>query len=136
MDETTDLATIWTTAIGRFDDSVRPNQRAWLSQTRPLGLVEDTAVIAAPNEWVKDYLENRLRPLIASALSEELGRDIQVAVTVQRSDELLDGDAFDDDDEDDDETAEVIPSRHLLVERRVGVGTRETTGPSGTRRET
>ena len=87
MDDSTDLAAIWTTAIGRFDDSVRPNQRAWLSQTRPLGLVEDTAVIAAPNEWVKDYLENRLRPLIASALSEELGRDIRVAVTVQRTDD-------------------------------------------------
>ena len=82
------MPTIWATAIGRFDDSVRPNQRAWLSQTRPLGLVEDTAVIAAPNEWVKDYLENRLRPLIASALSEELGRDIQVAVTVQRNEDL------------------------------------------------
>ena len=87
MDDSTDLAAIWTTAIARFDDSVRPNQRAWLSQTRPLGLVEDTAVIAAPNEWVKDYLENRLRPLIASALSEELGRDIRVAVTVQRADD-------------------------------------------------
>jgi chromosomal replication initiator protein len=110
VDNTTDLATIWATAIGRFDDSVRPNQRAWLSQTRPLGLVEDTAVIAAPNEWVKDYLENRLRPLIASALSEELGRDIQVAVTVQRNDELADGDGGpDEDEEDEDETADVIP---------------------------
>jgi chromosomal replication initiator protein len=107
VDETTDLATIWATAIGRFDDSVRPNQRAWLSQTRPLGLVEDTAVIAAPNEWVKDYLENRLRPLIASALSEELGRDIQVAVTVQRTEDLPDGESSDDED-DEDEGGEVI----------------------------
>ncbi len=105
MDDSTDLAAIWATAIGRFDDTVRPNQRAWLSQTRPLGLVEDTAVIAAPNEWVKDYLENRLRPLIASALSEELGRDIQVAVTVQRNDDVS-TDLFDDDpDEESDDIA-------------------------------
>jgi chromosomal replication initiator protein len=104
VDDSTDLASIWTRAIGRFDESVRPNQRAWLSQTRPLGLVEDTAVIAAPNEWVKDYLENRLRPLIASALSEELGRDIQVAVTVQRNEEGTDStDPLDDEDEDEDE---------------------------------
>jgi chromosomal replication initiator protein len=102
VDDSTDLAAIWATAIGRFDDTVRPNQRAWLSQTRPLGLVEDTAVIAAPNEWVKDYLENRLRPLIASALSEELGRDIQVAVTVQRTDDT-DNAAGEDDGLDDDE---------------------------------
>jgi chromosomal replication initiator protein len=105
VDDSTDLATIWATAIGRFDDSVRPNQRAWLSQTRPLGLVEDTALIAAPNEWVKDYLENRLRPLIASALSEELGRDIQVAVTVQRSD--APAESYDDDDDEDEDAAEL-----------------------------
>jgi chromosomal replication initiator protein len=105
VDDSTDLAAIWATAIGRFDDTVRPNQRAWLSQTRPLGLVEDTAVIAAPNEWVKDYLENRLRPLIASALSEELGRDIQVAVTVQRNDDASSApspDLYEDDDDEDD----------------------------------
>jgi chromosomal replication initiator protein len=110
VDDSTDLANIWTRAIARFDESVRPNQRAWLSQTRPLGLVEDTAVIAAPNEWVKDYLENRLRPLIASALSEELGRDIQVAVTVQRSDEPADGgDPFDDEDDDEDDVLVASP---------------------------
>src|SRR5580698_1348601 len=96
VDDSTDLASIWMTAIGRFDETVRPNQRAWLSQTRPLGLVEDTVVIAAPNEWVKDYLETRLRPLIASALSEELGRDIQVAVTVQRTEDTPDNKGPDD----------------------------------------
>ena len=109
MDDSTDLAAIWATAIGRFDDTVRPNQRAWLSQTRPLGLVEDTAVIAAPNEWVKDYLENRLRPLIASALSEELGRDIQVAVTVQRNDEPAETDLNDDDLDDDEDLVDALP---------------------------
>ena len=42
---------------------------------------------AAPNEFTKDYLENRLRLQIAAALSEELGRDIRVAVTVQNAEE-------------------------------------------------
>ncbi|HSY14628.1 MAG TPA: chromosomal replication initiator protein DnaA [Jatrophihabitantaceae bacterium] len=87
MTESTDLLAVWTRAITRFDESVRPHQRAWLAQTRPLGLVEDTALLAAPNDWVKEYLDTRLRPLIVSALSEELGRDIQIAVTVQRADE-------------------------------------------------
>ncbi|MFN2560896.1 MAG: chromosomal replication initiator protein DnaA [Jatrophihabitans sp.] len=88
MDESAELVTIWNRARPRFDDpSIRPQQKAWIGLTRPLGLVEDTALLAAPNDFAKDYLENRLRPLIASVLSEELGRDIRVAVTVQSPEE-------------------------------------------------
>ena len=61
---------------------IEPHQRAWLQLTRPLGLVENTALIATPNEFVKEQLETRLRALITNALSRELGRSIQLAVTV------------------------------------------------------
>ena len=82
-DEPNELAEVWERVVARFDESaVRPHQRAWLSVTRPLGLVEDTALLAAPNEFAKEYLDSRMRPLIANALTEELGRDIAVAVTV------------------------------------------------------
>ncbi len=91
LDDTTDLGDVWTRAIRRLDDdTIRPHHRAWIGLTRPLGLVEDTALLAAPNEFAKDYLENRLRPLIAKALSAELGREIRVAVTVQHTDEQFD----------------------------------------------
>jgi chromosomal replication initiator protein len=91
VDESAELVSIWNRARPRFDDpSIRPQQKAWIHLTRPLGLVEDTALLAAPNDFAKDYLENRLRPLIASVLSEELGRDIRVAVTVQAPDEQSD----------------------------------------------
>ena len=66
--------------------SIRPQQKAWIGLTRPLGLVEDTALLAAPNEFAKDYLETRLRPLIAAILTEEFGREIRVAVTVHATD--------------------------------------------------
>ncbi len=103
MDESAELVTVWNRVRPRFDDpSIRPQQKAWIGLTRPLGLVEDTALLAAPNDFAKDYLENRLRPLIASVLSEELGRDIRVAVTVQNADEQSDaghdGDLADEDD--------------------------------------
>jgi chromosomal replication initiator protein len=89
--DSTHLADVWSRAVGHFDDSTtRPHHKAWIGLTRPLGLVEDTALLAAPNEFAKDYLENRLRPMIASALSEELGREIRVAVTVQTSEEQID----------------------------------------------
>ncbi|MEP6598575.1 MAG: chromosomal replication initiator protein DnaA [Actinomycetota bacterium] len=99
MDNSTDLTDVWRRAVSRFDDTTtRPHHKAWIGLTRPLGLVEDTALLAAPNEFAKDYLENRLRPMIASALSEELGREIRVAVTVQHPDEQAEADAFEEDD--------------------------------------
>src|SRR5271168_2632865 len=61
------------------------SQLAWLRLTRPLGLVENTALIATPNPFVKEYLETKLRPLVIHALSKELGRPIQIAVTVDPS---------------------------------------------------
>ena len=60
-------------------------QRAFVALTRPLGLVEDTALIAAPNDFTKDVLETRLRPVVTAALSAQLGRDIRLAVTVDPS---------------------------------------------------
>ncbi len=88
MDDRSELVAVWNRAKTRFDDNtLRPQHKAWISLTRPLGLVEDTALLAAPNDFAKDYLDNRLRPIIAAALSTELGREIRVAVTVQHPDE-------------------------------------------------
>jgi chromosomal replication initiator protein len=78
-----DLALVWTRALEALPGDLPPQHRAWLAMTRPLALVEDTALLATPNEFAKDVLENRLRPLITQVLSNQLGRDIRVAVTVQ-----------------------------------------------------
>ncbi len=78
-----DLAEIWARSLNDLADmQIEPYQRAWLQMTRPLGLVQDTALIATPNEFAKDQLENRLRALITNALSRELGRNIQLAVII------------------------------------------------------
>jgi chromosomal replication initiator protein len=79
----TDLAEVWARSLDDLSGmQLEPHQRAWLKLTRPLGLVENTALIATPNEFVKEQLETRLRNLITHALSRELGRPIQLAVTV------------------------------------------------------
>ncbi len=78
-----DLAAVWARSLEELSDlQIEPHQRAWLRLTRPLGLVENTALIATPNEFVKEQLETRLRALITHALSREFGRNIQLAVTV------------------------------------------------------
>jgi chromosomal replication initiator protein len=78
-----DLTTAWERVVARLDaDELPSHQRAWLSLTRPLGLLGDTALLAAPNHFAKDVLESRLSAAIAEALSDDLGRTVHVAVTV------------------------------------------------------
>jgi chromosomal replication initiator protein len=78
-----DLAEIWAQAVATLaDGTLTPQQRAFVGLTRPLGLVEDTALIAAPNDFTKDVLETRLRPFVVEALSSTLGYEVKLAVTV------------------------------------------------------
>ena len=81
-----ELADVWARSLdGLAELHVQPSQLAWLKLTRPLALVQNTAVIATPNEFVKEQLETRLRPLVTQALSRVLGRPVQLAVTVDPS---------------------------------------------------
>ena len=100
--QTHDLATVWSRVLDTVADEASPQAVAFLKLTRPVGVVEDTALLAAPNEFTKDLIESRLRPHVTEVLSRELGRDVRIAVTVEPelSDELPSGD----DDELDAET--------------------------------
>ena len=48
------LAMVWSSVLENLDNSsLPPQQRAWLPQTRPLGLIEDTALLAA--RWTLNH---------------------------------------------------------------------------------
>ncbi len=84
QENTLDLVAVWQRSVESLaEGALSPQNKAWIQLTRPLGLVEDTALLAAPNEFTKDLLDTRYRPLIAEALSGQLGRQIRVAVTVE-----------------------------------------------------
>lgn len=137
MDTPADLSEVWATAIASLaDGSLTPQQRAFVALTRPLGLVEDTALIAAPNEFTKDVLETRLRPMVVEALSATLGREIRLAVTVDPSiDPTLD-DATDEvaDATYADATEAVAAVASITMDRRDD-SPRPGTGSPGTRNE-
>jgi len=83
VETTAELTDLWAKALDSLGDgALTPQQRAFVSLTRPLGLVEDTALIAAPNDFTKDVLETRLRPVVTAALTAQLGREVRLAVTV------------------------------------------------------
>jgi chromosomal replication initiator protein len=133
VDATGDLTEVWATAIASLaDGSLTPQQRAFVNLTRPMGLVEDTALIAAPNEFTKDVLETRLRPMVVEALSATLGREIRLAVTVDPSiDPTLDETT----DEVADATyADAVEAVAVSADRRDDTA-RPGTGSPGTRSE-
>jgi chromosomal replication initiator protein len=60
-------------------------QRAFLRLTRPLGLIDDTALLATPSEFAKDAIERILRQPISEALGRHLGTSITLAVVVDKA---------------------------------------------------
>lgn len=81
--EENDLSPYWDAALASLTDEELPaQQRAFVTLTQPLGLVGDTALVAAPNEFTKDVLETRLRPIVVRALTNTIGQDVRLAVTV------------------------------------------------------
>ena len=86
MAEENDLLPYWEAAMASLSDQELPaQQRAFVTLTQPLGLVGDTALVAAPNEFTKDVLETRLRPIVVRALTATIGQDVRLAVTVDPS---------------------------------------------------
>ncbi|MCW2867689.1 MAG: chromosomal replication initiator protein DnaA, partial [Marmoricola sp.] len=73
-----DLAALWPGVV----DGLPPNQRVWLSSSKPLMVAENTAVVAVPNEFTRTQLEGRLRIRIEDALTDRIGRPVRLAVSV------------------------------------------------------
>ena len=92
-DQEGDLHAVWLRLLGGLSETeTTPQQRAFAKLTTLDGLVGDTALLSVPNEFAKDTIETRMRSLVTSALSRELGRDVRIAVAVDpRRD--ADGDA-------------------------------------------
>ena len=95
-DQANGLGEVWQRVVadlcqardGGTTDSTAPGaalsaqQRAFLRLTRPLGLLDDTALLAAPTEFAKDAIERILRRPISEALGRHLGTSVTLAVVV------------------------------------------------------
>ena len=86
--EVDDLTALWGAVIA--DVSIEsPQHRAFLSLTKPLGLIQSEGgsnlLLSAPNAFAKDVLETRLRAILNEALSAKLDQKINIAVTVDES---------------------------------------------------
>jgi chromosomal replication initiator protein len=65
--------------------SSSPALRRWLNTGQPVALHHDMLMVAVPNTFTRNQLENRFRPDIERLLSGYFGRNIQLAVIVDES---------------------------------------------------
>jgi chromosomal replication initiator protein len=65
------------------EQGLTATDRAWIRGTRAIGMLEDTVLLQAPNEIVRELLTNKLRPLVITRMSAALNRPIDIAVVVR-----------------------------------------------------
>ena len=83
MSDQTNLGLVWEQVVQELSDgTLSPQQRAWMRVTRPIGLLDGTALLAAPSDFAKEAIERALRAPITDALSRRLGRTVSLAVKV------------------------------------------------------
>jgi chromosomal replication initiator protein len=70
--------------VSRTGD-LRASQLAFVRQTRPLGVLNGTLLLAVPSEFAKDFLEVKARDVLSQALSDGFAKPIRFAVTVDPS---------------------------------------------------
>nr|WP_277628442.1 chromosomal replication initiator protein DnaA [Arsenicicoccus dermatophilus] len=76
---------------------ISAKHRGFLRLSRLVGLLEGTALIAVPNDYTRGLVERDIRTELVSALQEQLGRDVRLAVTIDSSLELSEAEDRDDD---------------------------------------
>jgi chromosomal replication initiator protein len=78
-----DFGHVWHNTLTALDSNgLPPTQRAFLHQAKFVGLLEQTALLAVPDEYTKEIVETRVRQQLMMALSSQLGMEIRLAVTV------------------------------------------------------
>lgn len=75
---------IWEAALGELQVQVtRPNFDTWLKDTEGVKYRDDVFVIGAPNAFVAEWLESRLKSLIKKALTGIVGNSVEIKFVVK-----------------------------------------------------
>lgn len=77
------LSDVWSQVLASMQaELMKPSFDMWLKQTRPIGLFDDTLVIAVNNPFTLELIRNRYLPLIRSLLDRIVGRPVEVRLVV------------------------------------------------------
>jgi len=78
--------TLWAEALRHIEGQLnKPTLESFLKIMRPVGLQGDTFLLAVPNRFAKEWVEQRLLGTVRTALSVAGGRPLNVQITVADS---------------------------------------------------
>jgi chromosomal replication initiator protein len=92
------ITDLWNKALAEMESKVsKPSFDTWLKATKAEMIKNDTITITAPNEFARDWLENRYIKFISETLQDITGAELKVKIVIPQNIE-----------EDDDEIIESI----------------------------
>ncbi|WP_053368623.1 chromosomal replication initiator protein DnaA [Bacillus sp. FJAT-27245] len=72
------IADLWNAALATIETKIsKPSFDTWLKSTKAHSLQGNTLVVTAPNEFARDWLEERYAPLISETLYEITGEELE-----------------------------------------------------------
>jgi chromosomal replication initiator protein len=80
-----ELLEVWKRCLGALGESLPTQNLAFIRLSRLDAVVNDTALLAVPNEFAKEIIESRLRAVITSVLAAQPAQDVRLAVVVDPS---------------------------------------------------
>jgi chromosomal replication initiator protein len=80
------IADLWNKALGNIEKKIsKPSFDTWLKSTKAHLLQGDTLTITAPNEFARDWLEERYSQLISGILYEITGEELVVKFIIPQN---------------------------------------------------
>ena len=80
------IADLWNSALASIEKKIsKPSFETWLKSTSAHSLDGNTLIIIAPNEFARDWLEERYSGLISGILYEITGEELGVKFIIPQS---------------------------------------------------
>jgi chromosomal replication initiator protein len=80
------IADLWSAALNNIEKKIsKPSFDTWLKSTKAHSLKGDLLVITAPNEFARDWLEERYSQLVAGILYEITGEELAVKFIIPQN---------------------------------------------------
>ncbi len=84
MSSTLDVEVLWKGSLPDLVNGAPTTaQRQWLEATHPVGYSNDTVILATPNDFVRQWLDEHYSQRIRETLSGQAGRPIGVVIMVE-----------------------------------------------------
>ncbi|PLT29500.1 chromosomal replication initiator protein DnaA [Peribacillus deserti] len=80
------IAALWDKALGKIETKIsKPSFETWLKSTKAHSLQGDTLTVVAPNDFARDWLEERYSHLISGVLLELTGEELEVKFMIPQN---------------------------------------------------